>query len=351
MKIEALLRSLRQRVPWEVAQKVLSELDLPLGLGWDRTVTKISALTDLTAKDESDVARALKQHIICGEKFVRFYQLDDEAVAELRTAILAAPINASPFVTAYPGLCSESELAGLEAPDPELLAVEEGEDGTAAIFSSVRTLELRESLAVDMLPQPAAEALAGYDDVVGVKLIRWQALDVVWVPRHGSLIDVRIDFPRGMRHEAGEVACGLLTASLRGVLGWNVLGDAVNLFPLIDRLYRDDTEGRVVEIAFGTTTASLKHEKMRRRHLNLREETYHMAGKAGLGTPIEPFRLGVEWDVRSAQDVAARPEAQFHGSSRLALSAKPVLPEVVIRKCRGFDDFALVRSRLVYHLG
>jgi hypothetical protein len=351
MAIEPLLKSMRRRVPWEVAHKLLSELELPTGVGWDRTVGKIQALTDLTDQDETEISAALRDHIICGEKSVRLYPLQEAAKERLLEALRAHPHVDSPFRAAYPCLASDESLGDVTAAKPELLAVEEDEEGTAAIFTSVRTLELRESLEIDSLPEPAAAVLSGYDDIVGVKLIRWQAMDIVWIPRDGSLVDLRVDFPRGMRQEAGDVAHRMLIESVMRIVGSDLLGDPANLFNLIDRIYQDSTEGRVIELAFGTTTASLKHEKMRRKHLNLRSEAYHVSGKAGLGTPIEPFRLAVEWDIRAGRDIVARPEAQFFGSVRLTVSTNPTLPEVVVRKCRGRADFAFVRSRIAFHLG
>jgi hypothetical protein len=71
--------------------------------------------------------------------------------------------------------------------------------------------------------------------------------------------------------------------TLHTLLGAEPLGTPVNLFPLIDTLYRSN-EGRVVELGFGTTTASLKHERMRRTQTCLRKETYHKGGN-GLWPP------------------------------------------------------------------
>jgi hypothetical protein len=350
MAVETLIRSMRRRVPWEVASHVFSELDLPVGVGWDRTVTKLLALTDLTPDDEAPLAEALRQHLLCGEKSVRFYNMDGVEKEFLSASLRMAERPEGLMQDAYPALCSEDELLELRTPRPQLVALEELPDGVAAIFGSVRTLEVREPLVLDTLPETAATALSDYDEVVGVRLIRWQAMDVVWIPNDRPYVDVRVDAPRGARQDTSDIAHSYLCSAIRNVAGRDVLGEPLNLFPLIDRIYQDPNEGRVVELAFGTTTASLKHEKMRRRHLNLRAEAYHVAGKAGLGTPIEPFRLAVEWDRRSGGNVVARPEVLFNSTSRHALSGNPLLQDIVVRRCRGIDDFAFVRSRIEAHL-
>lgn len=341
---------MRQRVPWEVAQKCLNDLELHPGLGWDRSITKILALRDLNEHDTAAIMACLREHIICGEKLSRFYRLDVGSVDALREALVNAQITASDSAMAFPALLSAEELAR-EHEEPHLIAVERMPAGIAAIFSSARVTEIRESLDLQVVALSAPEIFSSYDDIVGVKLVRWQAFDVVWVPSEGEMVDVRIDFPRGMTQEAAAVANRHLVEGLGAIVGQDCLGDYINLFPLIERIYNDASEGRVVELGFGTTTASVKHERMRRRHLNLRGEDYHVAGKAGLKTPIEAFRLAVEWDIQENGTIAAQPEALFNGSARLTMTANPVLPDVIIRKCRGLTDYQFVRERIVNHLG
>ena len=97
MDIAALIGSMRLRMPWPVGQRILRENDLPRGHGWENTVER---LTDPEAdySDKSDaIASALKEHLLCGEKLVRFYDVSKKASVEMRGALRGAKIAESSF--------------------------------------------------------------------------------------------------------------------------------------------------------------------------------------------------------------------------------------------------------------
>lgn len=178
-----------------------------------------------------------------------------------------------------------------------------------------------------------------------------QAMDVVWIPSSGNVIDIRIDFPQGMHRDVGEAAQAAVRSEFFKLIGADdSLGTPVNLFPLINAIYRAPKEGTVVELAFGTTTASTKHEKMRRKAHCLREETYHKGGKAALSTPIEPYRLSVHWRRKIGRDKFSVPELSLHSSGRASADTRPELIDAVIRNCMGADDFDYVKSRMEHYL-
>jgi hypothetical protein len=77
-----------------------------------------------------------------------------------------------------------------------------------------------------------------------------------------------------MHRDVGEAAQNRIRMELATLVKADNLSSPVNLFPLINEMYKAQGEGTVVELAFGTTTASLKREKMRRRAACLREEAY-----------------------------------------------------------------------------
>jgi hypothetical protein len=278
MDMGQLARSMRARMPWPVGQRVLRENELPRGQGWEKTVALLSN-ADVDYSDKVDaIAQALKEHLLCGEKLVRFYELDKKTKAKVADALLSAKIPNSPFKKAYPLVLSDEELEG-QSTNPTLVAVEKTDDAVAAVFASVRSVMLREPIAKDELPEDALEMLARYDEVVGVRYVRHQALDVVSVSTKGPQISVRIDYPQGVHRDLGVVAQERVRERLAGLINLNSLTTPINLFPLINAMYKTRGEGIVVELAFGTTTASLKHEKMRRRLSCLRDEAYHKGAR------------------------------------------------------------------------
>lgn len=349
MSLTEIAQSMKARMPWEVGQKVLELHNAPRSMGWDRTLEKLSDDAGDLGEAEADLREALREHLLCGEKLCRFYELTVGRMEELRAALRQAPISDGPFADAYPLLLTEDQIIANHPSAPHLIALEERDDGIAAVFASTRAIELRETLSVDDLEPAAAEALAGYEEVVAIRHAKSQAVDVVWVPSTGTLIDVRIDFPKGMHQDAGDFAHERMRQIVQNLLGSDFLSTPANLFGLIERMYVEPTEGTVVELAFGTSTASLKHEKMRRRSLCLRSEAYHVGGKAALSVPIEPYKLSIQWD-REHGDTRSRPEMSLNGTLRMAKSGNSELTEVAIRKCVALEDFAFIWSRIAHYL-
>lgn len=349
MSVQDILSGMRKRMPWSVGQKILAEAGLDRGQGWERTVTKFEDPKAVTGEKEAALSDTLKEHLICGEKLSRFYEVPPENKAHLEAVLGAAAIEDTAFKRRYPALLSEEELKRQER-GLKLVAVERFNDGMAGIFSSVRTITIRVPLERDELPAAAAEALEGYDEVVGIKNLRLQAFDIVWVPAVGNLLEIRVDYPRGMQLANGEAAQEQLRDHVHAMSSFAVFGEPDNLFPLIDRIYRQPNEGTVVELSFGTTTASTKHEKMRRQSLDLRTELYHVGGVKNLVAPIQPFRLAVRWRRAMGEALFSHPELNLNGYQHHDGAENSRLFSAVIRNCVGIDDYEHVRSRISHHL-
>ncbi|HWX50531.1 MAG TPA: hypothetical protein VNZ61_20995 [Roseomonas sp.] len=346
----AIMRSMRQRMPWMAAQKALAAEGLPRGKGWDLTVAKLSASEALTSEQLIALRKILVEHEICGEKLVSFHRVDESRRAALSEALRSTDVEENAFTRLYPAVLSEEAIEH-NFPHPlTLTAIVECGTGIAVVFSATRGLTFREEVDREGLPPAARDALAGYDELLGIKQEKRQTFDVVYVPDGEDLIDVRVDYPDGMLRGAAQAAQLQVCRAFNHLVGFEALGLPVNLFPLIDAMYRAPAEGTVVEIAFGTTTASTKFERMRRQHLCLREEVYHRAGSSALASPIEPFRLSIQWSVHLADDVFTRPELSFQSTQRMRDSENPELFGVVVRDTSGYQDFDYVKARLQHFL-
>jgi hypothetical protein len=347
MKIGPIVRSMSERMPWDVGQRVFSELDLAKGHGWARTVSKYEDL-DVSDEQGTKLQEALTQHLICGEKLSRFYTLSSKEMEALRSAALKLQPGEDTLSSAYPLVVPEDQIAQ-EYPHPHrLVSVETREDGIALVFAGSRAVVLRQELDASELPELVAAALADYDEITVVKLRKHEIFDVVWLPHDANVVDVRIDFPKGMNLEVGAFAHEKTRQALATLISQDMLVTPMNLFGLIDGIYKSEDEGVVVEMAFGTTTASLKHEKMRRAGSCLRKEKYHIGGKAALASEIEPYRLSVQWP--SPDGKGARPELSLNSSARVKGGTQPTLLDAVIRKCAGIAEYELVSSRIKHAL-
>lgn len=349
MKIDGVVASLRQRVPWPVATRILKELELPRAQGWDKTVERLTSGDYGKSANVSSLAEVLRQHIRYGEKLVRLYDLSRDQHASALESISNAQPPKTIFRDRYPLTLSEDELESAPI-NPRLIAVESDDSSTSAIFASVRSMQLREPLHTDQIPEEARGILDNYDEVIGIKHIKYEAFDVVSIAKKTPRAFVLIDYPAGMHKDVATAAQNVISQLLTNIINQNIFTRPINLFPLINSMYRARHEGMVVELAFGTTTASLKHEKMRRQLSCLREETYHKGGKAALGTPIEPHRLSIVWTRPIPGGGNSMPELGLHTTTAVAGSQNPLLFEAEIRKCMGGDDFLFVRSRMEQYL-
>lgn len=211
MTIIDVIRSMRERMPWPVGQRILRELELPRGRGWQNTIDRVSdASEDYSGKAEA-LEAALKEHLLCGEKLVRYYAATKKAAKEIADALSTKRIPASPFKDSYPLLLSEGQLDDYST-DSILVAVEQTDDGVAAVFASVRSMMFREQVSKSKLPEDARQALEQYDELLGVRYVRSQALDIVAISTKSGVVSVRTDFPVGIHRDIGEAMQSRLKA-------------------------------------------------------------------------------------------------------------------------------------------
>ncbi|WP_139332986.1 hypothetical protein [Insolitispirillum peregrinum] len=343
--VESLLAAMRSRMPWETAQKVLVSADLPRGRGWDQTTAKLLE-KDWSAEEIAELTRLYKEHLLCGEKSVSFYNLSPESMVKLRDAVAKAEIEPGILTDTYPFPIEQGALEASKPSKPVLLAVEKDDDAIAVIFSSIRQVIIREEISFDDLPEETAEILSGFSEVIGLKKVKIQSFEVLWVPHEGNLVTVLVDCPRGLPQEGVGFIHACLQERFAKLFGEGLFEAPINLFPLIEALYKDRTQGNVVELAFCTTTASIKHEKMRRSGTCLRTEIYHKAGMQALNGEIEPFRISIEW-LCQVGVVVTKPELSLNSRSELTLATNPILTAGVVRKCMGRLDFDAVRSKIL----
>lgn len=343
MPLNHLLNSLEKRVPWGTAGKMLRDLGLSRGRGWSNTRPKLEEQLEDNQHGERDLRAALIEHIIAGEKIISFYEADNDILAELKDYFRDPEIEKNTF----PYLMTKRELDATPLGEPKLVAVKDVEGSTAAIFSSVRFVEVTEKIDLD--DGEDANRLERYSEVVGIRRERSQAFDILWLPRSGRRIEVRVDAPKGIPHEAAIAARQQLVGMVESDVEVE-LPKPTNLFPLIKRIYDDPTEGEVVDLAFHTSTASLKHERMRRRRSCLRQEIYHRAGKRALTDDISAFRMSVQWPISHGTSNVVRPELSLNGTVHMVHEPRPYLGEATLRGCTGLDDYEFVRRKIIHHL-
>ena len=106
----------------------------------------------LTSEKDDALAADLKEHLLCGEKLVRFYEIGKKTKTTMVEALVKAKPPKSSFKDSYPTLLFEDDLEA-QPTNPILVAVEELEDGVAAVFASTHSILLREPLVREELPK------------------------------------------------------------------------------------------------------------------------------------------------------------------------------------------------------
>lgn len=347
MNIESILASMKMReIPWNIAKEILEKCDIPTSQGWDKTIEKNKCCDDEVNNNQVKLLfKYYKELLICGDKSVRFYNLKINQRDSLIKYFQEFQGEDNVFTRSYPFPVSEKKLEDLPLSFPELVGVESLEEGIAAIYSSIRTTEQRIPLKDENLLEEHQTLLEEFSELIGVRNLNIQTFDVIWIPYQDTEIELRIDCPLGTTRDSYLTAHQALISTLILQMSEEVEDSPLNLFPLIDKIYRAKDEGRVVELAFTTKTASIKHEKMRRRRKCLREEIYHQGGTKAIQGEIDPFRIGVQWEV-STQKSRSFPELVLNGTSRMLHSTEPTLFEGNIRNCADMDEFNLVKNKI-----
>ncbi len=341
---------MRARIPWAVARRVFRSEDLARAQGWDRTLARIADGDNQYENKEDQLRAALEEHIICGEKIVQMFKLETEQVEALRQAALALQVPQSPFSIAYPILLTEEQLAALAGNLPIPAAVVEHENGVAVVLASTRYLTTRETVVVAELTNIAAAELHGFNELIGVRHVRLEALDVLWIPDGGQHIELRVDYPFGTHQSMGQLALAQAQARIGELLGRDAFINQINVFPVIRSLYEAKGDGSMVELGFMVSGSAQKLERTRRGEQCCREEAYHLGGIGALDAPIQLYRTSVVWHVDLGEDAMSAPEVSIRGTSSHTAEPNPFVGEMVVRNCACFLDYDHVRNRILDHL-
>lgn len=333
---------------------ILKICDLPVGRGWDDTVKK---LVDSTKADEFlDGFNQLKEwycnHLLVGEKAVKLFSVQRNRIDNLIKQFLLHEIESNIFHETYPFLLTEEKLMQADSL-PKLVEVRNLENGLAVVFCTKRFFTERTEIDPDGLNEEAKKALDGYDELVGIKQHVRQFFDTVVLWKNKNFIEVRVDITSGMPSQERSRAFIQIIKQFNNLsnrkLGIETaLRENVNFFPLIDRLYESE-EGKVGELAFTTDEGSIKFEKMRRGEVDLRDETYHRAGRKAVDH-ITPYKLAILWKFNLLEEIETQPELLLPGQARVLSNSTQELGEVIIRKCSGLEDYDFVFEKIILYL-
>lgn len=342
MKITGLLETLMGRSSWYDTRKILLMAGLEVRRGSAKT---LAFYEDEDVDDEiaDTLSNLLSEHLIAGEKCLQFHHLSRQQLAQLRAHVAALELEESELQDAFPCAVDPATLPGNGWDIPRLVHRLTDDRGTFLIASSIREYEERVDVDVSALPAAVKRDYGDIKELIGVRAVRKQVFDAVWLPVRGHTVVTAVDFPRGAPGDIVVPGQTFLRHLIRHGAGVRV--DPINLFNAIDAVYESDW-GKVVELGFTTDTGSVKHEKMRLQKPCLREEAFHVGGKEAVDGVIHPFQVSVQWAAEYADDLRGNPELTLHGTARMQHHVQP-LYDAIFRHGLRIGDLRVLKSRLI----
>jgi len=345
---------LKARLPFPIMRERCVRHCLPTARGWDKLQEKLEEEVRADAQRSIEIENVLEQifreTLTLGPRGVQVFRLPEELSENVCTYLAGLRPEATPYLAGYPRPLSEAQLRDVSA-GYFLSNVQNSDSATTLVFCSRRLIEERESRSRSQMSDTAINNFGWqeYDEFVLIKRRNIQCFEVVRVDKERRLVEIRVEM-----HAGGDVAVALndvkskVNSFLAARFGIEVqLINPLNLFPAIQPLYADTSEGIVVELGFTTATGSAKHEKMRASGADLRNETYHVGGKAAISGALTPFRLAVRW---IGDGEHATEEVLLPGSIRQLGAAMPYLDHMEITGVASEARMEALSQKVVSHI-
>lgn len=204
---------------------------------------------------------------------------------------------------------SSSELKKIESFSPELVSIRDVNDGdNSALFLvfcgkryyTERTEILPHSLN---LGEKSLKYFNQYQKIYGVTRNIYQSFDIVVLWKNKEIIEIRSDLKdhfsiQESRDNAKKILRKFNDLAMYGLGIKNETlntQNLVNLFPLVDMIYKNSNEENLLRIHFVTDEGTQHLEKIKHSNddTDFRKTAYHLAGKKGVSDNITLFDLMV----------------------------------------------------------
>jgi hypothetical protein len=355
METDSFLLSCKERIPWQTMRNILHSKKLPVGQGWDATIQKLDSFrreSEANSKKMNALEDAYFEHLMTGEKALQLFEIDKDSHQLLIKAMDGYKPDSNDFNETFPFPLSEAKLKELDS-SSVLVHIEISQDNYALVYCTKRYYTERHELRLDSFSQETKDDLCGYDEIIALKRKLRQCFDIVVLDKTSNIAELRIDMADVLSSDDIAMSFKSITNKFntlsKELIGIDeILDKPINFFPIIDKLY-NSAEGRVCELSFTTDEASIKNERMRRKDVCLREESYHKAGKKGV-PHITPYKLGITWTVKISDELESKPELLLPGHFRLLSVSPQYLGDAIITRCFCNEDFNFVVGKIKHYL-
>ena len=354
MDASILLKALRQRISvWETMKDMLNMCDLPIGNGWDRTIKKLEndPLNNLISSEIKfqKLQTLYCNYILISQKAIKFYNVSKQDIDKLISCFEIYKIEPTIYQKYYPFPVAEEDLKGIDVL-PNLAHIEITNENISLVFCTRHSFTERTEINLKDFNPEAQNKLIYYDKVYGTKRQIYQSFDVIVIWKNKGLIEARIDMTKNPQlkeyQNYFDRIINTFNILVKEKLGIEeLLKKSMNLFPLINNLYNSKNEGKIAELSFITDEGSIKRETIRKDKNDLRDETYHSAGKKAVHH-ITPYQLKILWDFtifkEEEKDIKTQIILNLPGKFYTLSSNNPKLEEIIIEKCGFIEEYNFI---------
>lgn len=345
--IDRLWNELVARIPWHVLIKILKNKNIPTAMGKFATKEAIDAYCARNRENSINFKSLkidLRNYIQTGDKVIRVLRMPQQLIDSLQISVSQLEIQPNIYSNAYPYLIDNSILEGMSWDGLTLSNKSATENSYFLTYSSRRKLKEKVSIKDQLLQFDLNRFLDEYDEVYGYKSNVIQLNDIIHFDFESKIIEIRIDNSKKLIKSELNLSLAVIENLLRrnfGITEFNYY----NFYNVINSIYNNSNEGRIVEYGFMTDTESFKEENYRnKKNVDLRTEDYHVGGKANI-TAMTPFKLSVRW--KKSNFYEHEYELELPGSRRLIFELDPLLQDAIIHKCINELDLKNIVRKLI----
>ncbi|WP_434558002.1 hypothetical protein [Pseudomonas sp. Z4-20] len=354
----------------------LKELGLPSSNSWSKTIGKLQDIIDSTSPSPTDVASLetlvewIAVYLCSFSKAVRIYELGNCSSASFLVVgrNFTIGLHKSGVESGYPSgefpaLAGKADC-GLLISRYFLRHVTLSPTTVSVVITTVAEYYIRENINVTVADSAAVSKLSGYSEIIGIRKVAYEHVDVIRVS-HGVTgpdvlsVDILLDVSRPGDAVLNQEEIikrfnnyhSMVTFAMNSAMsGGSPLPQPLNFFPAMEKIY-NSTDGNVCELGFATTLGgSVKREKMKRNTADLRVETWHAGGRkaiasAAIPDTIDIYRLSVSWKISMSDD---QPILSVPGTYK-ALSTGDVRHALILG-CTEMASFDFAFSRLLAYV-
>lgn len=338
-----LFDALESRTNLTIARRVLAYNDFPRGVGWQQIRDKLSDAEVQAAADFDGLRDGLREMITSNDKTLRIYKIDPADRANFEKKFEDEKVDKSnEFAKAFPYPIADSVLANLQPQPAQIVSKYDGSRCRGLILSSIHIVNVREPIT----PNQVGVSVSQYDEIYGIKSIKYQTFDTVLISKKNPYIYVLTDTHFNQTVGTTMALHSSCKKKINSLIGKKALDKPENLFPTIGKLYNSQ-EGVVRRLHYTTPTGAGKQEWMRGQDSCLRDELAHKAGMTALSGQYTGYAIDVEWELDEENGYTPLPILGIHGSYRITYAVSPEITDASVRGCADQSELRFLIEKLM----